>query len=114
MSNTNIKIKRQRVYLFLHQEGKCHWCRCDMVLMFAAPPNFRPKNLATLDHLRDRWDETRSEPNPERERRRVLACHECNMAPGNASQAAQPIEVLHERAGGHSAQRALLDMRRSA
>ena len=51
---------------------------------------------ATIDHLDDRFSPERGAGMPN-ERRRVLACRQCNQDRGRLSQAAQPIEALHAR-----------------
>jgi len=51
---SNNALHRQRARLFFRQKGKCHYCGCDMVLMWRIPPYFRPPNLCTVEHLNDR------------------------------------------------------------
>lgn len=58
-----------------------------------------PRNLATIDHLDDRFNPNRG--TYVNELRRVLACNRCNRLRGFLSQAAQPIEVLRERSNRH-------------
>lgn len=89
------KKKKQRALLFVRQEGKCHWCSCDMVLMYTADPKFHPKNLCTVDHLDDRYSPERGAH--QGEFRRVAACGECNFKRAQKSESEVPIEELHRR-----------------
>ncbi len=91
----NLEIQRQRVKLFLRQEGKCYYCQCDMVLMFRIDPKFHADNLCTLEHFDDRFS-------PERglhhgEYRRVASCYKCNHEHGVQAQSSIPIEELNRR-----------------
>lgn len=99
--NRGEKLRRRRWKLFGEQKGQCYWCKCDMVLMWSVEPKAKPGNLATVDHLRDRFDETRREP-ARGDQRLVAACYDCNFRRGVERQAAQPIDELWRRAG-HSA-----------
>ncbi len=86
--------------LFRRQNGRCHWCECDLVL---SPPGKhvkkQPPNLGTIDHLRDRFDPARRERNRHGERRLVLACLACNNRRGAESQAAVGKDELRRRSG---------------
>ncbi len=89
--------KRQVLALYRRQDGRCHWCECDML-----PPGpdggKRPNpRQCTLDHLDDRF-------NPERgkragEIRRVAACWLCNHSRGVESQAKVGRRELNRRCG---------------
>lgn len=98
----NSDVKKQRWKLFGRQKGRCYYCGCDMVLMWKASPNFRPANLATLEHLNDRNRGPR--PNVPGEYTHVLSCNRCNNEKGKLSQTSMPIEELwrkcHHRTGG--------------
>src|SRR5271154_1934416 len=73
------QFKKRRKSLFEKQNGLCHYCKCKMLLIFAVPPGRKkPDNLCTIEHLRDRFDPTRQEPNYNREQRWVAACNKCN------------------------------------
>lgn len=93
----NKRSKRQLILLFQRQEGRCYYCNQLMVLSLEEPRRHQPMNplRATLEHLDDRWSDQRGK-SPETYRR-VAACWKCNTDRGNARQAAQPLEVLHER-----------------
>ena len=95
------KVRRRR-NLFERQKGRCHWCRAEMVL----PPDGRhvkhmAPNTATIEHLRDRFDPTRTERLKfnQPDRRWVLACLACNNKRGAQRQAAQGKEELRRRSG---------------
>lgn len=94
------KRRKQRIGLFLKQKGKCHWCQCEMLLAYGHLKK-QPANLATIDHLDDRFSPERGKHYGEY--RRVLACAQCNFDRGKSSQAAQPIEVLRNRSQQHRA-----------
>jgi len=96
---SNNAVHRQRAQLFFRQKGKCHYCGCDMVLMWRIPPYFRPPNLCTVEHLNDRNGGPR--PDLQGEFLRVAACNQCNFERGAESQARQPIEELHRRSRRH-------------
>lgn len=90
------------------EDPRCAFCRVVTILRWEPPkglphgdPRKRPpSNLATIDHLRDRYDPTRQEPMRGRpEVRRVLACWKCNHERGEARTRAMPIEELWRRAG---------------
>ena len=87
-----------RQTLFNFQKGKCHWCKDSMVLAKREGKYKNDPRLCSLDHFYDRWT-------PElRAAHRycyVAACQECNNIRSRKNQAAQPIEVLHERAKRH-------------
>jgi hypothetical protein len=94
MVNRRARIRRRRCALFEQQGGLCYWCKGEAVLMDGQ--NFhgvgQPKNLATLDHLRDRYDPTRREPS-NGEPRYVMACYDCNQKRGYERTMQQSIEV---------------------
>lgn len=81
MKNSAYRARR-KLSLFKQQGGCCYWCERAVVLAPDATAPLRgkrpPRNLGTIDHLRDRFDPTRTEPNPQSEQRWVLACWECN------------------------------------
>lgn len=59
-----------------------------------------PMNLATIEHVDDRFSSERGQHDGEL--RRKLACWKCNYDRGLASQQSQPIEELQRRAmNGH-------------
>lgn len=79
------RLRRRRWRLFGEQQGKCYWCKCEMVLMWNCDPKIKPGNLATIDHLRDRFDATRTEP-ANGDQRLVAACSDCNFRRGTERQ----------------------------
>lgn len=96
------KARRRRA-MFKKQDGKCHWCQCDMIM----PPEGQhvprmPKNMATIEHLRDRFSWDRQEPNINREFRWVLACLGCNNRRGHERQA-ELIDIQRAKSmAGHA------------
>lgn len=91
---------RRRARLFEQQGGLCHWCACKMLLRNGIFQNGerQPLNLATIDHLRDRFHPGRTEP-ANGDQRWVAACWDCNNKRGRASVMAQPIEEIWRRSG---------------
>ena len=97
------KLRRQRARLFIEQDGKCFYCQTDMILMMHAPTKAwrRPPNLCTIEHLRDRFHPERQTPNTAGEKRRVVACLECNGRVAAERERAQPRHELWRRAGAY-------------
>lgn len=80
-------IRKRREKLWKEESGKCFWCG----VITSLPPQGEAKviptpELATLDHLRTRLDNTRQEPNTQNEQRTVLSCWACNNARGALDQ----------------------------
>ncbi len=87
--------KRQRA--FERQNGRCHHCRCKMILR-ERPRNASPlPNEATLEHLDDRYSQHRG-THPGK-RRVVAACWTCNNKRGQKRDAERPLEELWWRSG---------------
>lgn len=129
MASSNTVSKKEyrnarRDRLWAAQQGLCHWCQVQMMhwndlhsdpgkaikygiksteLAGAKNINLKsmPLMLATIDHLRDRFDSTRQDRPLNREQRWVLACWKCNHDRGRAREAEQSIEVLRDRAQRH-------------
>jgi hypothetical protein len=76
--------RRKTTALFAEQGGLCWWCGCETILMVGKPIQPVVRNRATIDHLRDRTNPTRSHPCIPGEKRIVMACWECNNERGNA------------------------------
>ena len=94
------KHKRQTLALYWRQNGRCHWCECDML-----PPGpdgatkkkrVNPR-LCTLDHLDDRFSSERGKHAGEF--RRVAACWQCNQDRGAESQIRIGNKELSRRCG---------------
>lgn len=96
MSGGGRKKREQKWKLFWRQEGLCCYCQTPMILSFHQIEH-PPRNLATVEHRDDRFSPERGKH--EGEFRRALACWQCNYERGRISQAEQPIEELHRRAG---------------
>lgn len=98
-TNAQGRLRRRRAKLFKNQGGKCHWCQCDMLFIHTGPHDGRlPKNMCTIDHLRDRFHPERRAP-AKGDQRLVAACWQCNNDRGKVHQQKQPIEELWHRAG---------------
>ena len=61
---------------------------------------YEPPNRATLDHLYHRWSPERHNP-IEGQKRRVMACKQCNERRGAEYQRSVPIEKLREISGAY-------------
>ena len=109
--------ERRRRVLWRQQGGNCHWCKCQMLhwddlrtdpgkigkygvrrVNGVEKIKIMPPTLATVDHLRDRYDPTRQVEPVNQEQRWVLACWQCNTERGNTRTRERPIEELWERA----------------
>lgn len=81
------KKLRRLIGLYIREQGLCYWCEEPMILELdyyvnKAPPK---KKVATLDHLRDRYNPTRYAPLAPGEKptdRLVAACFSCNNIRG--------------------------------
>lgn len=75
---------RYRVFLYLKQGMKCHYCREKMLLAKISNGNFQPPNLATFEHLVDDWATEHGKDNSLD--KVVLACRKCNHSRNNLRQ----------------------------
>ena len=99
-----IKIKRKpfdlRLRLYTAQNGRCHWCDVECVLMSPLPFQTPPPDMATTDHLFPRGDYRRHERSfyP----KHVMACYECNHRRGSVPvmEWAKKIETPNRRGAG--------------
>lgn len=74
---------RQKARMFSEQKGLCYYCQKPMLLIKKDWTGQKmPGNLATVEHLRHRFDVRRYEPCDGSEKRRVLACARCNGEQG--------------------------------
>jgi hypothetical protein len=99
------KIRKRREKLWIEGKGKCYWCGITTVMPTRGKhENPASDNLATIDHLRSRFDHLwRLEPNITNEERTVLSCWACNNTRGILHQKAiQPmtIKILQGQLGG--------------
>lgn len=115
MLSGSAQRKRRREVLWKKQQGHCHWCGCQMLHWddlkrdpskqqkydVKAPGKIKkmPRDLATIDHLRDRYHAGRQEPNLGKEQRWVLACWQCNNERGTKSTKQQLLKDLWKRSG---------------
>ena len=96
------KSKQKRLRNLYKKDIHCHWCNCETIL----PENCNnkkhkkvPDNMATLDHLNDRYNlDKRRMPNYTQEERTVLSCKKCNIerSDKNAS-----IAIKREKSNAH-------------
>ena len=98
MSASRLTRRLRRLW---EDNPRCFWC--DTITVWYANGKGRsPKDSATIDHLRSRYNESRQEPNPLAHARTVLACWKCNNVRNKEEQARVPIEELWRRArNGH-------------
>lgn len=89
----SVKKRAKRDRLFSEQEGKCFYCKCQMIKVDGKHFGTNPPNLATFEHLDGRFSKERGLH--QGERRVVLACHSCNQQKGREQEVS--IEVLELR-----------------
>lgn len=98
MRSARTRRAKRRRQLFKRQKGKCFWCPTQMVLVEGEHLKHQPANLATIDHLHDRFHPLRGTDNHRGLQRWVLACHECNQRRGKEMYAKHvPIEEQRQR-----------------
>lgn len=83
MSGNQLKNRRQKL---MAQNPHCHWCGKEVVEYNVAEwPKGMPHDLATIDHLFDKYDqETRQTAFDKKLPQTVLACYKCNVERANA------------------------------
>jgi len=116
---TKDQKRNRRHRLWILQGGKCCWCQRNMMHWndLRSDPTKKethglkigsdgverwkrlPLTLATLEHLRDKYDPTRTINPVNKEPRWALACWECNNKRGAQRTKEQPIENLWKRSG---------------
>lgn len=101
---TNQQKREIRQKLSEFQKGRCYWCGRDMILVVRQGEFENHPRLCSLDHFYDRWTPELRAAHP---RSYVGACQECNNLRSRLNQAAQPIEVLHERASRHRSDKSI-------
>ncbi len=69
--------KKQKVAIFEKQDGLCYYCKCKMEL--SSQSRKISKNVATIEHLQDRFTIDRLK---QTEINKVIACYECNCKRG--------------------------------
>jgi hypothetical protein len=93
MKKRKLKLRR-----FYEQDGLCYYCREPMVLSFHDLHNQGHKdNLATIEHLDDRYSEERGTHGHGDKIRRVLACSKCNHTRGVIRDKEQTANDLQEK-----------------
>lgn len=88
------QLKRQK--LFKAQDGEGHYCHKPMQIEVQSGGRL-PNNYATIEHLRDRFDPTRNEPNHQQDKRIVLACNKCNNDRGREREKEMGVYELRLR-----------------
>ena len=75
MSNRTLKLE------LWQKDNRCHWCKKSTIL---TDNNINPNpRLATIDHIVSRYCVHRWVRKKPGQRRRVLACYECNQRRNN-------------------------------
>lgn len=70
-------LHKQKIKLH-KQNPRCYWCQTPTILYEPKQGEKTPDNMATIDHLFDRFHPERKTPNHKKLIKRVLACHRCN------------------------------------
>ena len=71
--------RKKRLALWEKANKLCFWCNCITVFPQSNSDDVpKPPNLATIDHLRSKFDLNRYELNCSNETRLVLSCQACN------------------------------------
>ena len=89
--------KRRKEILFARHPF-CYWCGKEVKIYSYKHHGKSPLDMATLDHLRTRYNPERQILSPHKEQT-VLACWECNHRRGEEDTKNIPIEELHRRSG---------------
>ena len=76
---------RQCKRLFAQQGGLCHYCKEPMTLERPTRHKKVADNMATIEHLEDRYDPNRGKFAGQK--RHVVACHKCNNGRNSVRQA---------------------------
>jgi hypothetical protein len=71
------KLRKQLLKMW-NENPHCHWCG-KLTTIDGRKENKQTAETATLDHLYSRLDPRRREVNRTMEKRRLLACYECNQ-----------------------------------
>jgi hypothetical protein len=71
------KLKKQLLKMW-NEDPHCHWCG-RMTTLEGRDGNKLSAETATLDHLYSRLNSRRKTVNRTMEKRRLLACYECNQ-----------------------------------
>src|SRR5688572_27785009 len=71
------KFRKQLLQMW-NENPHCHWCG-KFTTLEGRTENKLTSETATLDHLYSRLDPRRKEINRTMEKRRLLACYECNQ-----------------------------------
>lgn len=95
------RLRRRRAKLWHANDGRCFWCGVVTVLPAGAPRRGvpAPQNLATIDHLDDRYSPARG--TMKGEERTVLACGRCNNERQKIATRAQPKNWMNLASGAH-------------
>jgi len=91
----SVKLKKQLLQMW-SENPHCHWCGRTTTLD-GRNENKLTAETATLDHLYSRLDPRRKEINKTMEKRRLLACYECNQRRCHEAVAASNAEKERRR-----------------
>lgn len=99
---------RQRKNRLFYTHPYCYWCNIKLVHPKDCDDKNQPANMATLDHLDDRYSEQRgTQPG---QVRTVLACNKCNCIRSVVSTRRQSIKKLWIRSGSKFTKTFLISM----
>lgn len=101
MSGNSYRYRQLRTRLW-HEDPHCRYCGVLTILPEHLPKNksghvIERPNMATIDHIRSRWDPARWEPNPTCERRRELSCKKCNCEWRNQQDMKDKIDLVRQK-----------------
>jgi len=97
MSNRTVKIA------LWNKDPRCHWCKRPTILTNLPYIKGSPDpRMATIDHVVSRYHAQRWVKKQPREKRRVLACYECNHNRSTQETLNIPREEIMKRSQGFS------------
>lgn len=92
----SVERKAKRLRLFKRQHGRCCYCNELMVIVDAGPKQkIYPPNMATFEHLDDRYSLERGQHSGER--RILLACRRCNWRRNQEREREMGAEFLTQK-----------------
>lgn len=79
--NRSAHYRKKRLSLAIAQGGRCWWCKRPVreIKWVGRKGERVPTDMATLDHVIDKFDPRRLAPLADGEKRHVLACWGCNQ-----------------------------------
>jgi hypothetical protein len=95
-----VASNRKRKEKLWNIDCHCFWCGCKTILESNPSLKKPDPRMATIDHLRSKFNPERWERNTSNEVRTVLACFSCNNKRASKENASRPIEELRRRGKG--------------